>query len=573
MAHRLKPGNGRGLTIALVHGMADSWHSWRDFAQQSDGSWQVFALDLPWRLNSRDAWSTSGSPAAWVARAVDSLPARPDVLVGHSFGANALLQLLAEASPCLAKAVVLLAPGYILPEAEVQRPVAEQCHDLVRELLRDLMWEEHGSDGHGRVQVEAMADLAAKRLWAQSSSEIITLAGGSGGLHLRHVRVPTLIIGDRADPALAFGRAQRLLQAMPHAQLVLKDCYGHFFHRRRADAVVDDIHRFVTRAFPEHPPKADEGQAGMGAHRSSVCVRALSPRWGDVNFATTVGYRGVSALGEEAVGRWFRARDLGPQRLYESHGLAVRVVRSSVQPTQFTGMDDELEARVEVRRPGEFAVRLTAQRDGKAVPVMTGRYDVVLTRCGDRASSAPPDDLLPPVSGNALPPRGMFGGEGLRLPIETTPDDALAVAYPAATRWPHRIAFQQCCYSRWLQHDACLTLLEESDSRFRFERNIPYARSAAREGQAPVVTTVRCALTAPAFVDEPLYICYQPTAVFQAKGYDARMDCFVERDGFLVDAVRARLSFACAEFRDERPLGLCDFNATQLKAVRDALAC
>lgn len=564
--HRLDSA-GAGFTFALIHGMADTWDSWYPFAEYADPAWRVFALDMPWRLGAEAGWGVVGSPAQWISRGLCALPA-VDVLVGHSFGACAVLQYLAG-HPCSSlRAAVLLAPAF-LPQNGDSDQISAECRSLVDVLLEQLVRDKASAGQYVADDIaKEISVVTAADLWAQSSAEITALVGATGSLALQQVSVPTVVVVDSEDPVLAGGRAQALLRAMPSSQIRLKNRFGHFFHRQRADVVVSDIKDFLAQQYSGSDIGFRERSNSMSSVVDNSLTVRLQPRLSDACFWTIVNLTGVVGLGQAAVRHWFCGRDMGPQRLREDYGLAFRVVRSQARLAHFVGLDDEVIATVTERRPGAFSVELTVDRDGSTVAAMTGQYDVVLTRDSTPGVSVP-GRFLSLVSDDVAHSSPNPGGSGISLPIAGSPEETLAAAYPRASRWELQIPLNYCCHARWLTHEACLTIFEDADSRFRREHEITVARIAVEHEQTVAAAAVRHALITPAYIDEQLYVCYRPTDVFRSRGYDVRMDCFIERDGLLVQAASTRVTYACARLHDRTPVELCEFHPSVVNVLRE----
>jgi pimeloyl-ACP methyl ester carboxylesterase len=249
-AHRLDRGNGSGRTVALVHGIGDSWRGWSALAERLDDSWRIFALDFPWRSTSDVGWRAAVPPEGWIARGLAGLDAPPDVVIGHSFGATALLHLLV-AVPASVRAAVLLAPAYLRPDSD--RPTAEHCRSLVEQTVLELVREHiRGDEG-----AERLARIIAPDVWRRFATSIIAAVDATRRLPLGEVTLPALVVADPADPVLADDDAVALARAMPGARLVFKRDVGHFFHRRNPAAVAPDIHVFLTEHFSQPTHEVD----------------------------------------------------------------------------------------------------------------------------------------------------------------------------------------------------------------------------------------------------------------------------------------------------------------------------
>jgi hypothetical protein len=58
----LRAGTRYGPRAALIHGGADTWRTWCPLVRHLDYSWQVLALNLPWRTHGHLGLRRAGTP-------------------------------------------------------------------------------------------------------------------------------------------------------------------------------------------------------------------------------------------------------------------------------------------------------------------------------------------------------------------------------------------------------------------------------------------------------------------------------------------------------------------------------
>ena len=245
--HTLAPGVPGGPTVVLAHGLEDSWASWLLVAGELDPAWRLIALDLPWRPGNDYRWRTR-SIGDWLGDALDLVDTRPDVLVAHSFGANATLQLLCDKDSRVAPVVVLICPLYRPPG----QPVTWRVFDLarsrfvehVREGLRARMGARLGAVEPATL--EAMMDVALNRVGPTGFLTTFHEFVASADLPLANIEVPTFVIAGEADPSLPRESALVLGDAIPGVRLRINDDYDHFCHVRQARGVAAQVLDFVA---------------------------------------------------------------------------------------------------------------------------------------------------------------------------------------------------------------------------------------------------------------------------------------------------------------------------------------
>lgn len=282
----------------------------------------------------------------------------------------------------------------------------------------------------------------------------------------------------------------------------------------------------------------------------AVSVR-LRPRYSGANIRTWLGFKTFMALAEEAVLTWFRESGTGPQALYHRYGLGLSVVDSSVQLPAVLEVDDEVEAWVQPRpargsAPPDFAVRLTVDRDGRAVPVLRGTLRVALVRePGALDVPAPPEALLPWVTDEAR-----AGGP---IPPDSGPPPGAAV-----TGWDWRARYFHCQYSDRVQHGSYVAALEEVVDRFLADRDLSVPRLLSERGWIPVVSRARVRLHGDAHMDEVVHTTFTVPGMVKDVAFDGRMECRAGSAGRLVATAEILHGYAVSRGPDAGSLARLD---------------
>lgn len=241
-------GPGQGPPLVLAHGLEDTWRGWRPFVDAlSAARFTCYALDLPWRAGSDYRWSDRVTSGELLAGALRLLPAPAAVLLGHSFGAVAVLEHLAGGDPRPAGAV-LLAPHY-RPDAE---PVTWRLFDAelgrFRQVIADGLRLRLGDRRHtlDPALVDTMVDKALDRVGPLGFLALVRQFLATTDLDLGSVPTPTLVVTGAADPALTSARGAALSRAMPTATVHTRPGGGHFCHIEDAAGVTAEVRRFLT---------------------------------------------------------------------------------------------------------------------------------------------------------------------------------------------------------------------------------------------------------------------------------------------------------------------------------------
>jgi pimeloyl-ACP methyl ester carboxylesterase len=242
------PEHGRP-TLLLAHGMADSWESWRHLAARLPGDWRLLAAELPWRAGGGHDWHRGGTPGRWLADAVRSLPDPPDVIVGHSLGANAVLDLLATESDVAPRGAMLVAPFYCPPDLTVDWAVFERCRANFVLIIAEGLTARLGpraADLDPDVR-GAMLDKMVDRIGPVGFARLFDEFAATARLPLHRVAVPTAVLAGGRDPGMDGPRSIALRAHLPGAEVLVEPDLHHFCHLTQADAVAAHIADFVGK--------------------------------------------------------------------------------------------------------------------------------------------------------------------------------------------------------------------------------------------------------------------------------------------------------------------------------------
>lgn len=247
-----------GPVVVAVHGLEDTWENWRPLAALLTG-FRTYALRMPWCTGNDYGWRTAGSPAGWLRAALGSAPEPVSVLVGHSFGANAILEHLAADAAASRRpgsaAAVLIAPFYrpaaLRPDDELYRRAYAGFRAVLDEGMR-LRMGPRASDVDPEL-LAGMTDKMLERIGAAGYHALYEQFLDTTRLPLSTVAVPTLVTAGADDESLGGERAVALAAAMPAADVRLHRHYGHFCHLRQTADVAVEISAFLdgpVRAAP-----------------------------------------------------------------------------------------------------------------------------------------------------------------------------------------------------------------------------------------------------------------------------------------------------------------------------------
>ncbi|MEV7085127.1 thioesterase family protein [Streptomyces sp. NPDC093085] len=313
----------------------------------------------------------------------------------------------------------------------------------------------------------------------------------------------------------------------------------------------------------------------------SLTTPVGSPRYEGANIRTWIGFKHFMYLTEEAILEYFRERGAGAERLYHTYGLGLEIVDHSVSLPATLGVDDKVTATVEpgTPKPGHgapFKVRLTVERDGATVTVLTGKVRVALVVLKDAPGDVRPVPAflepytVPEVAALAdAAGADADGPAGAEVAAGEVPG-LLAPAGSNAFLWSWRIPYFYCHFSDRLQHSGYVRAMEEVVDRFLADRGISIRTMLVERGWIPVVSRARVRLLADAFMEETLHTVFTVQEIVKDVMYTATFDTYVHRDGRLVHTATGTIMHGYAVSRGENAGSLAEFDATTRAALLGA---
>lgn len=136
---------------------------------------------------------------------------------------------------------------------EAMLSIVEQHWGLGSRVLADVFMP--GADDQERERFAVFQRRSASRDMAAAS--LRSAYSFDSSAHLADVHVPTLVLHRRDDRAIPFGLGRDLADHIDGARFVALDGVDHFPWRGDADAVADEILRFLGHDVPERVPATD----------------------------------------------------------------------------------------------------------------------------------------------------------------------------------------------------------------------------------------------------------------------------------------------------------------------------
>jgi pimeloyl-ACP methyl ester carboxylesterase len=255
---------GTGSPLIVLHGLADSQHTWAGVTAELGRRYRVFCLDLP-------GCGRSGRPDAtysldWQARMavawLDRLGLESYDVLGHSYGGGVALWLLLYRSRRVRR-LALIAPGGLGGEVTPLLRLAalfgglEAAAEFVIGPVTRLLVHLHGCSlpvAQRRMLCRLNGRPGTARAFARTVRDVMSWRGQT-----RHI-LQRLHQVERLPPIGLFWGEQDRVIPIQHGQALcetLDDCSlyplqgGHFLHWQAPDALAQAILTFLDRPEPE----------------------------------------------------------------------------------------------------------------------------------------------------------------------------------------------------------------------------------------------------------------------------------------------------------------------------------
>jgi pimeloyl-ACP methyl ester carboxylesterase/chorismate mutase len=243
-------GSAGRPVVAMAHGLEAGWRSWLPLADRLPAAYQICLLDLPWRSRGSYRWLHRGS-GHWLSAALSLLPGRADVLVGHSFGSNAIVDHLAKdraGGGDAPGAVVLTAPFHQSRPWVAGDPGGyEEFRRTFRHVLADGLRLSLGQRDRPLAPAEFDALLArvTEQIEGPGLRAVVDHLAASVGADLTRLTRPVLVVGGSRDPAATPAMATAMAADLPDGRHALIPGCGHFVHVEQPGPVAALIEEFL----------------------------------------------------------------------------------------------------------------------------------------------------------------------------------------------------------------------------------------------------------------------------------------------------------------------------------------
>ncbi|MFE0190353.1 alpha/beta fold hydrolase [Streptomyces sp. NPDC058989] len=235
--------------VVLVHGFEERWDSWKPLLEHLPRTVRASALSLPWRAGSAHTWPRHGDAATWLSRGFDALDRPPDLVVAHSFGACALLQLLARhpTHPYGAVPAALVAPVWRVGDPSLTPEFFAEARTRFRRTITEglrVQLHSRGRTVHGEL-LRIMAGKVLERVEPEGFLQFYLELARLPDLPVEKITAPLLVVSGLGDTAAPGGDLEVLRGRARDVTVHRAPDLGHFCQTEQPAQVARQLTDFL----------------------------------------------------------------------------------------------------------------------------------------------------------------------------------------------------------------------------------------------------------------------------------------------------------------------------------------
>lgn len=235
---------GTGRVVVFLHGWGTNLKTFDEMSDMLKKGFQVIRLDFPGFGSSpkpADDWDV-GRYARLVGQLIDKLNIDVYAVIGHSFGGRVIIKGIADNHFDTDKIVLIGAAG-VKPKGSARRGVYKTIAKVgksitalpglrqLRPALRKKLYSSAGS-------MDYLESQQMQKIFLNTINEDL--------LPYIHLLVqPSLLIWGENDSETPVADAYKMMNELPHAELVVIPDAGHFVYTDDASAVAKELEVFL----------------------------------------------------------------------------------------------------------------------------------------------------------------------------------------------------------------------------------------------------------------------------------------------------------------------------------------
>lgn len=241
-------GNAGGMSVILLHGLTDSWHSFDNVLPLLPHNYHVLAISQRGHGNSAKTFNRYHTKdfAHDVAVLVQKLQLSPAIVVGHSMG-GVIAQQFAIDYPRHTKGLVIVSSDASFNTSPALPQFYEAVQKLQDPIDREFMYGFQKSTFAKPVSEISVDSFVAESMKVPAAVFQATLKGIMetdivAALH--NIKVPTLIVWGDKDGICPLAGQRLMQQKIQKARLIIYEGTGHALHWEAPERFANDLLKF-----------------------------------------------------------------------------------------------------------------------------------------------------------------------------------------------------------------------------------------------------------------------------------------------------------------------------------------
>ncbi len=233
--------------LVTIHGMVEPPDIWRGVMEKiAPGFCRGFEISMPWHCDQGYYWGLEAKPGEWLEPVFSALPAGPKVVLAHSFGANALLDVLQRQPGSDIDSLVLLSPYYKSSYEDFTWDMFRRFVSEFEAFVAASIRIRPGAERMSAASITMLIDKVKEKYGSYSWVEFYELYARTPGLKLDTLKMPTLVLGGDRDLSILPDDLHALKKGLSNARFeILRNC-GHFGMVEQPEAITAVIQKFIS---------------------------------------------------------------------------------------------------------------------------------------------------------------------------------------------------------------------------------------------------------------------------------------------------------------------------------------
>ena len=251
LAHSKKdPDSKEKPSILFIHGMVEDWDIWESLQKYLE-DYDLWFLKFPWESSGGQFWGKELSPESWLRDGIDLMPRKPNMVVAHSFAANAFLELVSADNSVTPEKIVLISPFFRKTRDEIDWSVLSHYVNHFLELIQESVQIRDVSRRLDSEMEIAISEKIRERLGVYGWTEFLKILLLSPDLNFDSFETPVLVLTGESDIASRPINCEELAQIFPSGRAHVFKESGHFCMIEEPRKVAEEIINFLKKSLTQ----------------------------------------------------------------------------------------------------------------------------------------------------------------------------------------------------------------------------------------------------------------------------------------------------------------------------------